>query len=322
MAPTPTPTSVPQNKTLVVTDATGAQVTVNLPVHRIVCLTSGLTEIICALGGEDLLVGRGKYSTFPPSVVDIPIAGDTSASPNVEIILEMEPDVLLTDTMIVGTAQLAQIQSAGIPVIIEAPANLSRIAPIIHTLGLIVNNETKTTELTNWMNHYLNLVSDRLANLSSAQMPSVYIEYNRDWSAFGPNHAVGQLMSTSGGTNIITNSSLSTITVSSEYVLEHDPEYIFKMTAPGTTVNATYYQEILTTLVDRTGFNELSAVKNNHVYLYDYSLIQGLRYPVGLVYFAKCLHPDIFADVDPTAMLRDLNQDFFGIGLDGVYVYP
>jgi ABC-type Fe3+-hydroxamate transport system substrate-binding protein len=119
----------------------------------------------------------------------------------------------------IGTGQLVQLQH-GIPIIFENPANISRIAPIIHTLGLIVNNEAKTTDLTNWMDSYLNLVTSRLANLTSTQKPSVYIEYNLDWSAFGPEHTVGQLMSTAGGINIITNSSLSSITVSPEYVIE------------------------------------------------------------------------------------------------------
>jgi iron complex transport system substrate-binding protein len=153
-------------------------------------------------------------------------------------------------------------------------------------------------------------------------MPSVYIEYNTDWSAFGSEHPVGQLMSVAGGRNIITNTSLSTIKVSPEYVIEKNPQFIFKMTAAGKTVNATYYQGLMATLFSRVGFAELDAIKNNHAYLFDYSLIQGLRYPVGQVYFAKCMYPELFADVDPTAMLVELNQKFFGISLEGVYVYP
>ncbi|MCW4019590.1 MAG: ABC transporter substrate-binding protein [Candidatus Bathyarchaeota archaeon] len=305
-----------------ITDATGAQATVNLPVRRIVSLTSGFTEIVCALGGENLIVGRGQYSTFPPSVVDMPVAGSSSYSPNVEVILDMAPDVVLTDNMLIGRQQLTQLQDAGIPVIIESPADLSRIATMIHTVGLLVNNETGETELLDWMNYYLDLVSERTANLTASEKPSVYNEYNVDWSAFGPRHSVGQLMSTAGGLNILTNSSTSLITVSAEYVLEHDPDAIFKYAASLGPANVTFYQDKMNALVGRTGFSELSAVKEGHVYLYDYSLIQGLRYPVGLVYFAKCLHPDLFTDVNPTAMLEELNQKFFGVELEGVYVYP
>jgi iron complex transport system substrate-binding protein len=318
----PTPTTTTEPQTLIVTDATGAQVTVNLPVERIVCLTSGLTEIVCALGGEDLIVGRGQYSTFPPSIVDVPVAGSTSASPNVEVILDLEPDLVLVDTMIVGKTALTQLQDAGLTVIVEAPANLSRIAPIIETLGQIVGNEEKATELVNWMNSYLDLITTRLADVTSDEMPSVYMEYNTDWSSFGPEHSVGQLLTAAGGNNIVTNTSTSTVKVSAEYVLESNPEYMFKMTAAGKTVNETYYQEILTTVVDRTGFSEIAAVQNNHVYLYDYSLIQGIRYPIGQVFFAKCMYPELFADVDPTATLAELYQDFFGIESEGVYVYP
>jgi iron complex transport system substrate-binding protein len=305
-----------------VTDATGTQVTVRLPVNRVISLSSGLTEILCALGGEDLIVGRGQYCTFPPSIVEKPVVGSTSSNPNVELLLEKEPDLVIADTMLAGKPQLSQIQSAGIPVIIEAPAALSRIILMIHTFGIIVDTQENATNLIEWMNHYLGLVNERTANISSNEKLSVYSEYNTDWSGFGPQHAVGELMSIAGGVNIITDSSVNTITVSPEFVLEQNPDAIFKMTASVGTADVTFYQDKMNALIARTGFSEVTAVKEGHVYLYSYSLIQGIRYPVGLLYFAKCLYPTLFADIDPTAVLAELTQRFFGVDLEGVYVYP
>ena len=54
--------------TVTIVDSTGAQVNVTLPVERVVSLNPGLTEIICALDCEDLIVGRDASSVFPASV--------------------------------------------------------------------------------------------------------------------------------------------------------------------------------------------------------------------------------------------------------------
>ena len=51
-----------QSEAITIVDATGAQVNVTIPVERIVSLSSGLTEVICALGCEDRIVLQPLYS--------------------------------------------------------------------------------------------------------------------------------------------------------------------------------------------------------------------------------------------------------------------
>ncbi len=44
--------------------------------------------------------------------------------------------------------------------------------------------------------------------------------------------------------------------------------------------------------------------------------------PIGCLYFAKWFHPDLFEDIDPEAVHREMLQKFFDVELEGVYVYP
>ena len=80
-APTPPeapaePTEAPAEATeapaedlsVTVTDMTGREITLEQPATRIVALTASDCEIICALGGIDLLVGRGTYCDYPAEV--------------------------------------------------------------------------------------------------------------------------------------------------------------------------------------------------------------------------------------------------------------
>jgi ABC-type Fe3+-hydroxamate transport system substrate-binding protein len=54
---TPEPTATPTPTSVTVVDNRGVSVTVQYPVQRIVSIEAGITEIICALGGEDKIIG-------------------------------------------------------------------------------------------------------------------------------------------------------------------------------------------------------------------------------------------------------------------------
>ena len=57
-----------EDTSVTVTDMTGREITLEEPATRIVALTASDCEIICALGGMDLLVGRGTYCDYPAEV--------------------------------------------------------------------------------------------------------------------------------------------------------------------------------------------------------------------------------------------------------------
>ena len=41
--------------------------------HRVVSLLPSATEILCAIGGRKMLIGRSHEDNFPPSVTSLPI---------------------------------------------------------------------------------------------------------------------------------------------------------------------------------------------------------------------------------------------------------
>ena len=50
---------------ITVTDMHGREIALDQPATRIVALTPSDCEILCAIGCEDALVGRGKYCDYP-----------------------------------------------------------------------------------------------------------------------------------------------------------------------------------------------------------------------------------------------------------------
>ena len=78
---------------IVATDAYGTRVAVPTPPVRIVSLAPNLTEIIFALGAENILVGDTRYCTYPAAAQSITKVGDLQ-TPNYELISALKPDVM------------------------------------------------------------------------------------------------------------------------------------------------------------------------------------------------------------------------------------
>jgi iron complex transport system substrate-binding protein len=319
----PTPTPTPQNKTVTITDQTGANVTLTVPLNRIISLNAGMSEIIYALGGGDKLVGRGNSSVSPPAILSKPVAGTSSTYPNMEIILELEPDLVIVDSMITS-GHLEQFKMAGIPVMIDNTSNSSRIEPIYTYLGLILGAEKNATDLINWTNYYTNLVSQRIANISLAQRPTVYLEVlNIAWRTANTNSGYGTLIKLAGGLNIApTNTSTTYPTVSAEYIVESNPDVIIVMASQSPAGTLADLQAKRTDMLTRAVLSESDAVKNGRVYVFNSKITSGLMQPIGLLYTAKCLYPSLFTDIDPGAIQAELYQKCFGTPLDGVYLIP
>lgn len=64
------------------------------PRKRIVSAAPNLTEICCALGLRDQLIGRTRYCTYPPGIESVPALG-ALVDINVEALVALKPDVVL-----------------------------------------------------------------------------------------------------------------------------------------------------------------------------------------------------------------------------------
>jgi iron complex transport system substrate-binding protein len=320
--------ATPQKETITVEDGTGVQVVINTPVERIVTLNDGLTEIICALGCEDKIVGRDSTSTFPSSIAEKPSVGESYA-PNLEILLELEPDLVIADSMLTYNNETrGKIEAAGIPVFISDTANpqpdpnsnettIDFTSNVVSKLGLILDKQDKANEIIDYMQYYENLVNERIQNLPpNEKKPLVYYEFISSWMT-----AVTPSITQAGGVNIAANESTYAPTLSPEYVVEKNPDVIIRMIS-SPNHNVTDFKTMRDEILNRPGLGEVTAVKEGKVYVCDYEIRGGIRCVVGWLQWAKWIQPNLFEDIDPAAVHAELIQRFFGVNLEGVYAYP
>lgn len=310
-----------QEKVTIV-DYTGKSMEITSPVETMVSLSSHGSEIICALGGGDKIIGRGASSTFPPYLEDVPVVGDSSYTPNIELILELDPDVVVADTMISDDGR-EKIESAGIPVIVDRFSDPDRTIANIRNLGLILGKEERAEELADFIEHYQAIIEERVSGLEEEDKPIVLCEWGSAWKVATPGTSYGNKITAAGGISIAADETPGKyVVVSSEWVAERNPDIIvfqaFGKIPPTTEEMEEMRDEILT----RPGLSDVAAVKDGRVYIITSGIVGGAPSVIGDLYLAKWFHPDLFEDIDPEAVHRELLQRFLGLDLEDAYVYP
>ena len=103
---------------------------------RIVAHTCSNTEIVCALGRGDWLVGVDDHSDFPvDTLAALPRIG-ADLDVDVERIRELEPDLVITSLTVPGHERcLERIAAAGLPYIVTQPTILADVAADIRRIG-------------------------------------------------------------------------------------------------------------------------------------------------------------------------------------------
>lgn len=82
------------------------------------------------------------------------------------------------------------------------------------------------------------------------------------------------------------------------------------------------YDQILGT----SGFDKTNAGKDKNVFVTYFINTLGPGYHIGILYFAKWLHPDLFQDLDPQKVHQEYIDKYqhvdYNLKEHGVFVYP
>lgn len=305
---------------LLVSDCYGGTINVTLPINRIAVINSGFTEIIYALGCGDKLVGRDSYSTFPSAVDNVTVFYGSNGF-SLEVLAELHPNVVLSDTRLSNETRTQIEQTLGIPVIIDNPSDSDRVESLVMSLGIMFNKEARAEALLDYMNNITNLVTTRLSTLKESDKPLVYYEWSKAWYSCSSAGLPHVMMTEAGGINLAANQTVTYPTLSPEYVLQCNPDVLVRIIT-STAHNETDFITMRNSLMTRTGLSETTAVKEGHVYVMEGLLRTGIRNPLGLLTMAKFFHPALFSDLDPAAMQEDMFMTFIGEHAQGTYYYP
>ena len=174
-------------------------------------MSGSLAATVWALGLGDRLVGRDISTTFP-GVEDLPVVTGSGHAISPESVLEMRPDLLITDGTIGPLDVVLQLRDAGITVVfvreqpgLEAPAAMARSVAAI--FGLPDTGEALATRITSELDTVLATIADRAptARADKLRMVFLYIRgANGIYYLFGQESGAGDLIEGLGGIDIAT----------------------------------------------------------------------------------------------------------------------
>lgn len=309
-----------------VIDFNNNSVNVDAPAHRIVSLASGATEIVCALDGGQSLVGRGSVSVFPPNVLNITEVGRNSNSPDLELIIELRPDLVIADTMLSADNQKS-LEDAGIPVMIERFMSPDRIMTVINNLGIVMDKKERASEIIVFIENNQRLIQEHTADLEPEDMPAVFYESSptKPYNTFSSSSSFDDIVVSAGGINIagdLGNESVSSPEVTPEWILQIDPDVILQREPSDDEYTEDELKALREAIISREELKDVQAVKDGRVYVISGKVTTGVRSIVGELYLAKWFHPELFSDIQPEAIHEGLIKEFYNLDLEGEYAYP
>ena len=310
----------PKPETRTITNVDGTVITIPGEVTKVAAIFGPSYERIVVVGAEDRIICDGDFHIdgWPWSNIIYKRLNQIPGIPNAHSDLNIE-DLVSQGVQVVfcfpNPKQAESINNGGMVAIPSAGTGKFRdIVESIRVYADVFDDQKSHAQADAYAKYFddtLAMVKSRTANVTNR--PSVYLAYTTLLRATGKKSDMVEVIDAAGGTlaSIELDSGGNT-EVTAEQLIQWNPEYIFVDHA-GSSGNASAEDAIAEALA--TGaYNNVTAVINNQVkatptgvFFWD----AGIQKILYLVYIAKTIHPDLFADVDLKAMLIDFYKKFY-----------
>ncbi len=314
------------NETVNLVDSADRNLTIKQPVERIVTLTSDSAEAVRALDSGDKVVGVTKYmkgTDLWGNISDQPAVG-SCFSPNYEKIAELNPDLVITYSKWAEDLE-NKLRPFNITVLRLDFYKMDSIETELQKLGKVLGKSERSEELLDFYEIQKNKIKSNLSELPEEDKLDVYIEGHEPYSTASKGSGWHQVLGLVGADNIAEGLNATYPDVSSEWVLENNPDVIVKVVtgdAFGYNVdNSTKASEIYDKMVSRKGLSEVDAVKEGKVILISEDVLSAMRHPVGAIYLAKGLYSEKLKDFEPGEVHETYLEEFQNIRYDGNWFY-
>ncbi|MEO8572222.1 MAG: cobalamin-binding protein [Chloroflexota bacterium] len=299
---------------------------------RIVSLLPSATEIVCALGLGDSLVGVTHECDYPPEVIGKPVithsVHDLSATSSRDIhrlvtasmhggsslygldeaaLAEAKPDLILTQELCRVCAvsyrevnEVARAIDAEITVVSLEPTSIEGIFNTISTVGAMTENEDAAVDVVESLRERLGAIEEKVQARRDAGGRSPRV-VGLEWldPPFTSGHWVPEQIRRAGGWELLGSDGDRSKQTTWDAVSEVDPEMLLFMPC-GFHLPETLAAWAATRRPP--GYEDLAAVRRGRVFALDgsaYFSRPGPRVIDGIELLAEIFDPDAFVDIAP-----------------------
>ena len=294
---------------------------------RIVSLLPSSTEILCAVGLRDRLVGVSHECDYPSDVIGLPALTEPKLDPHkpsatidarirelvqeglsvyrikTELLQQLQPDVIVTqDQCAVCAVPLSEVEEAvrcfltpGVKVVSLQPQRLSDIWEDIRHVGAATGQSAAAEDVLRGLKRRLWKLEQQTRRVSRPRVAC--IEWIEPLIAGG--NWMAELVEIAGGSYEMTAAGVHSPMITWDALVAYQPDVIIVMPC-GFKISQT--QENLSALTAHPQWQSLPAVQTKRVYIADgnaYFNRPGPRIVDSAEILAEMLHPEECAGIAP-----------------------
>jgi iron complex transport system substrate-binding protein len=285
-------------------------------------------------------IDRGVFEAYRkrfPGIDHIAtVGGVVPETSSAEAILSVSPDLFVVSNWDRGWGEIVAIlEAANIPVIfLDGPLNDGKGQAEVTTLSVAllaqaIGRKSEGQAFADFLTSRYSRIANRAISLRPV---SVLVDAQADGnccSSPGKNNSITSLLEMAGGTSIAANIPGYIAQLNPEYVISADPNVYIATGGPhlaashglvlGGGVSLTRAGTSFEAILKQQPRMALNAVNRGRAHAVSHQLAISVLNILALECFAKWLHPEIYADVDPVETLQEINRRFMAVPLEGTF---
>lgn len=282
-------------------------------------------------------LGERTYEAYLskfPRIGTIPQVSSSAGEFSLELALAVRPDVAIVSLGQGPTAeQVSQLERAGVKVIFIDFFNqpFRNLNSSLQILGAVIGRSAEAKEYLDFRRLHMDRIAQAVQSYSGAR-PTVFLEAHAGISADCCNSPgrgnIGDYIDFVGGHNIGADVLPgATGRLNLEYVVSRNPSVYVATGGPhleragglvlGPGYSVQESRSALSRVAARRGIAQLSAVRTGRTHGLSHQLLNSPLDILAIENLAKWIHPQLFRDIDPARTLREINERFLAVPLEG-----
>jgi iron complex transport system substrate-binding protein len=266
--------------------------------QRIISLAPSNTQILFAVGIGDKVVGVTDFDHYPYNFSAWIEAGNMTSiggfsTPNKETIASLNPDLILATP--VNDPDVVTLRNLGYNVLVLNPNDVNGILKDIAMVGKATGADQNAATLVNSINSQISAIETKIAD-ANLPKPKVYYEvWTPPLMSAGGTSFINDVLVKAGGINIFGDESQQYPVISSETIVQKNPDVILLPSQMANTGEAPFYGTV-DDVKARPGWSSISAIQNDRIIVVSGDLFAeaGPRIADQIATAAKAFYPELF----------------------------
>ncbi len=293
---------------------------------KIVTMSPAITEMVCAIGCTDSVVGTDSYSNYPSVIADRREAGTVEdiggyTSPSYETIISADPDLVIGDYDRTSQKDVAdKLNASGRNAILLAPTESPDSAlRNMWTIGQATGNAVQAEQPISKLSSEVSKLEAMTSSLTKVTA-MVALDTSAASYAAGSQSYAHDIMCKVSGENIFAGEDTAWFASTAEAVSKLNPDVIIVISYDPVTTQSQYDAVMEAIKKDNPMWATTTAFKTGNIFMFSESSEDtmsraGPRVTQCMELIAHALHPEAFESFMPRYM-GDNYRDFLTVSGD------